>query len=224
MLAWAVLFVPSQAFAYVIRGTMVDGGTNKPIRKVLIVGRNAENKVRVGIETDQNGQFASANVSDTTLSLEITKEGYAPVYMRVDGTMESFLDLGVVRLSPMSVSLDEVTVTAQSVTQTADRYIIIPSSRELEQSTNGLSLLNRIQFKLPGLMVNETLRSVSVDNKTPVFKINGKPTDINHVLSVSPDNVLRVEYHDNPDIRYGNRQIINFILKPRDDGGYVIAN
>ena len=171
MLAWAVLFVPSQAFAYVIRGTMVDGGTNKPIRKVLIVGRNAENKVRVGIETDQNGQFASANVSDTTLSLEITKEGYAPVYMRVDGTMESFLDLGVVRLSPMSVSLDEVTVTAQSVTQTADRYIIIPSSRELEQSTNGLSLLNRIQFKLPGLMVNETLRSVSVDNKTPVFKI-----------------------------------------------------
>lgn len=224
MLAWAVLFVPSQAFAYVIRGTMVDGGTNKPIRKVLIVGRNAENKVRVGIETDQNGQFASANVSDTTLSLEITKEGYAPVYMRVDGTMESFLDLGVVRLSPMSVSLDEVTVTAQSVTQTADRYIIIPSSRELEQSTNGLSLLNRIQFKLPGLMVNETLRSVSVDNKTPVFKINGKPTDINHVLSVSPDNVLRVEYHDNPDIRYGNCQIINFILKPRDDGGYVIAN
>lgn len=76
---------------------MVDSGTNQPIRKVLIVGRNAENKVRVGIETDQNGQFASANVSDTTLSLEITKEGYAPVYMRVDGTMESFLDLGVAR-------------------------------------------------------------------------------------------------------------------------------
>lgn len=100
----------------------------------------------------------------------------------------------------------------------------MPSQKDLKQATNGLSLLNNLQFKMPGLVVNESLQSITVDNTSPVLKINGKTTDLTHILSINPDHVLRIEYFDNPDIRYGNRQVINIILKPRDDGGYVIGN
>lgn len=223
LVAFVIVALPFPMFGYVITGKIVDA-SGKPIRKAIILGKNKDGVVRVGIESDQNGQFWSANVSDSTLSLEISKEGLMPVYMDVVGTSDAYLDLGSVYLSQKSVSLDEVTVTAHSVTQKADRYIIIPTSGEVERANNGLSLLNKLQFKMPGVMVNESLREVKVDDKTPVFKINGKPTNLNHVLSINPDEVLRVEYHDNPDIRYGNVQVINFILKPRNDGGYVLAD
>lgn len=223
LVAFVIVALPFPMFGYVITGKIVDA-SGKPIRKAIILGKNKDGVVRVGIESDQNGQFWSANVCDSTLSLEISKEGLMPVYMDVVGTSDAYLDLGSVYLSQKSVSLDEVTVTAHSVTQKADRYIIIPTSGEVERANNGLSLLNKLQFKMPGVMVNESLREVKVDDKTPVFKINGKPTNMNHVLSINPDEVLRVEYHDNPDIRYGNVQVINFILKPRNDGGYVLAD
>ena len=77
---------------------------------------------------------------------------------------------------------------------------------------------------MPGLVVNETLQSVKVDDKTPVFKINGKPSSLTQFLSLNPKDVLRIEYQDNPDVRYGNRQVINVLLKPREDGGTVAGN
>ncbi len=209
--------------AYVIKGTIVNE-TEKPIRKAVVIGRNSVNKVKVGIETDEFGQFASANVNDSTLLIEITKEDYTTVYIYVTGTTEEFVDLGIVKLKPFSRELGEVIVTAQSVIQKPDRYIIIPSVSEITQSSNGLSLLNNLQYKMPGLVVNETLQSVKVDDKTPVFKINGKPSSLTQFLSLNPKDVLRIEYQDNPDVRYGNRQVINVLLKPREDGGTVAGN
>lgn len=223
ILAMTFLLQAVCSYAYVIKGTIVNE-TEKPIRKAVVIGRNSVNKVKVGIETDESGQFTSANVNDSTLLIEITKEDYTPVYMRVTGTTDEFIDLGIVKLKPYSVELGEVAVTAQSVIQKPDRYIIIPSVSEITQSSNGLSLLNNLQYKMPGLVVNETLQSVKVDDKTPVFKINGKPSSLAQFLSLNPQDVLRIEYQDNPDVRYGNRQVINVLLKPREDGGSVANN
>lgn len=218
-----VLTLSVNSYAYVIKGTITDE-TGKPIRKAVVIGRDSTNKVKVGNETDQFGQFTSANITDSTLRIEITKEDYAPVYMQIAGTAEEFINLGIVKLKPHSVELNDVTVTAQSVIQKPDRYIIIPSVNEITQSSNGLSLLNNLQYKMPGLVVNETLQSVKVDDKTPMFKINGKPSGLTQFLSLNPQDVLRIEYQDNPDVRYGNSQVINILLKPRDDGGTIASN
>lgn len=210
------------AYGYVIRGSIVDEA-GKPIHKAVVIGRNDDDDIVIGIETDQAGQFYSADIEDTSLLVEISKEGRNTLFINVVGTADEFVDLGTIKLLPRAVELDEVSVTAQSVTQKADRYIVIPSKSEISQSTNGLSLLNNLQFKMPGLVVNEALQTVKVDNSTPVFKINGKPTDLNRFLSINPENILRIEYHDSPDLRYDNRQVINIILKPREDGGTVVA-
>ena len=223
MLMVLLLLQALSSYAYVIKGTIVDG-QNNPIRKAVVIGRNSANKIKVGVETDPFGQFASVNVKDSTLSIEINKDGYTPVYINVNGTDDEFVDLGVVKLNKQVIELNEVTVTTQSVIQKPDRYILIPSSKEIVHSTDGLSLLNNMQYKMPGLIVNETLQRVQVDGKTPVFKMNGKPSSLSKFLSLKPQDVSRIEYYDSPDVRYDNRQVINVILKPREDGGTVMTN
>lgn len=209
--------------AYVVKGSVVDK-KGKPIRKALVIGRNSMKKVVVGVETDPSGKFSSANVTDSILTIEISKEDYTTVYIRISGTDGEFVDLGTIELKPLEVSLGEVVVTAQTVIQKPDRYIIIPSRKELDRAANGLSLLSDMQYKMPGLTVNESLQTVQVDNATPVFKINGRPCSLSHFLALNPQRILRIEYHDNPDVRYENRRVINVILNPRGDGGSVIAN
>lgn len=210
-------------YAYVVKGIVVDE-KGKPIRKAMIVGYNSMRKVVVGVETDLSGAFTTANVHDSTLVIEVSKEDYATININLLGTSAELIDLGAIVLKPKEVILNEVVVAAQSVIKKTDRYIVIPSKKELEQAVNGISLLNNLQYKMPGLVVNESLQTVLVDNATPVFKINGKPSDLNHFLTLNPQRILRIEYQDNPDVRYENRRVINVILHPRGDGGSVLSN
>src|SRR3712207_3480119 len=98
-------------YAYVIKGTVVDE-TGKPVRKALIIGRNSANKVVVGIETDQSGQFSSANVSDSTLIVEISKDDYATTCVNISGTSGECVDLGKIGLKVKEIELSEIVVTA----------------------------------------------------------------------------------------------------------------
>jgi len=211
------------SFAYIVKGTVVDA-TGKPVHKVLVVGRNKANKVVIGLETDQMGQFVSAEVNDSALSIEISKDNLVPIKIDISGTPNQLVDLGTITLFERQVTLGDVVVTAESVMHKPGRYIVIPSQKELSHSTNGLSLLNALQYKLPGLTVNEVLQTVQVDNVTPVFKVNGRPCELSKILSLSPKSVLRIEYSDAPDLRYDGRSVINIILNPSQDGGAVMAN
>lgn len=208
--------------AYVVRGTVVDN-TGQPIRKATVIGRNSLKKIVIGVETDQTGNFSSADINDSTLTIEVSKADYTTVYIDISATTCEAIDLGTIQLKPKEANLNEVVVTARTIIQKPDRYIIIPSKKELQQSANGLTLLGNIQYKMPGLSVNESLQTIKADNTTPVLKINGKPCDLNHFLSLNPQHILRIEYHDNPDVRYENRRVINIILNPRGDGGSAIA-
>lgn len=212
------------AEAYTITGRIIDGSNNAPLRKAVIIARNDSSKVLAGLESDQNGIFVTGNVNAEKAIIEISREGYESRYLQVAGDATDQLNIGTVALTPQkNVTLKEVEVTAQSVIQKPDRYIILPSKDEIRRASSAVSLLNELQMKMPGLRVIEELQSITVENRTPVFKINGKPADLNKILSINNDNILRIEYFDNPDIRYNNT-VINFILKPRRDGGSFMTD
>ena len=213
----------ASALAYVVKGAVVDA-TGKPLYKALVLGINKDGTKVIEIETNQAGQFVSAEINDSTLSIEITKDTFVPLQINISGTSSQFVDLGTITLFERQVTLGDIVVTAESVMQKAGRYIIIPTKKELGQSANGLSLLNALQYKMPGLAVNEILQTVQVDNATPVFKVNGKPCELSKILSLNPKNVLRIEYSDTPDLRYDGRSVINIILNPSQNGGSVLAN
>lgn len=162
IIALLLLTQAASALAYVVKGTVVDA-TGKPLYEALVLGRNKVGTKVIEIETNKLGQFVSAEVNDSTLSIEITKDTFVPLQINISGTSSQFVDLGTITLFERQVTLGDVVVTAESVMQKAGRYIIIPTKKELGQSANGLSLLNALQYKMPGLAVNEILQTVQVD-------------------------------------------------------------
>ena len=79
---------------------------------------------------------------------------------------------------------------------------------------------------MPGLQVNEALKRVSVDGGGVVFQVNGKEESLSKVQSLNQHDILRIEYRNTPDIRYADRGVsgvINFIMKPRQEGGTIMV-
>ena len=222
-----MLLCPSIAEAYTITGQIVDKESGTPLRKAVIIARNDSSKVLAGLNSDQNGQFTTANIDCQNVVLEISRENYKTTYFAVSNETAGVIDIGKILLERKTIELQEVEVNAQSVIQKPDRYLIFPSAKEIARSASSLSLLNELKMKMPGLHVNEMLESVTIENRSPVFQINGKEVSFSRILTINNDNVLRIEYHDTPGIRYADRGvpgIINFVMKPRQDGGSVTAS
>ena len=54
------------------------------------------------------------------------------------------------------------------------------------------------------------------------MRINGVKAEIQEVKALLPADVLKIEYHDNPGLRYGNvAAVIDIILKEKKNGGSI---
>lgn len=167
--------------------------------------------------TNENGWFSFGGVKDTYACIELTYTGYESQRISLD-----FIDgdyyMGEIKLSPRSKELEEVVVSASRVIEKVDKYVLIPSVKELERASASLNLLSEMKVKMPGLQVNEGLKQVLVDGGSVVFQINGKEEPFSKVEGLNHREILRVEYRNTPDIRYADRGVsgvINFVMKPR---------
>lgn len=119
--------------------------------------------------------------------------------------------------------LHEIVVEAASVIHKSDKDLYLPSKRVRDMSNNGLSLLQNMQ--IPTLSVNVMSESVSNSSGEVQFRINGRVATTNEVKSLQPESIIRVEYHDNPGIRYNNvNAIVDYIVKNMDQGGAFMAD
>ncbi len=121
-----------------------------------------------------------------------------------------------------AVSLKGVTVTGAKVIQKVDRQLIIPTKAMVNSSADGYELLQKMT--LPGIDVNTIERSITSRKGGGVqVRINGVLANLQDILALRPDEVTRVEYIDNPGVRYadgGLDAVINYIVKRRY-AGYV---
>ena len=54
------------------------------------------------------------------------------------------------------------------------------------------------------------------------LRINGVRVTYTEISSLSPEDILRIEYHDTPGVRYGNAAaVIDYITKNKKAGGSV---
>lgn len=123
-----------------------------------------------------------------------------------------------------NVELGEVVVKGSTMINKADRKLLIPTSEQVKMSKNGVQLLGNMQ--LPGIAINPLEGTIKlVDNGKLDIRINGRPAQVNDVKSIDPQYIVRVEYHDNPSMRYGDAEVvIDFIVKNPTTGGNVIAS
>ena len=123
-----------------------------------------------------------------------------------------------------STTLSTITVKAARTVQKEDGLWLYPSKPQLESSTNGYSLLAKLA--LPRIRVDEAMNSI-----TALTNLGSVQVRINDVVATKEDlmamdmqGVQRVEFIDNPGVRYGEgiAYVINFKVR-KPDSGYVVG-
>ena len=169
-----------------------------------------------GTTSDEEGSF-SIECGSATYNLVASCVGYERLMVRCEAG-----DLGTITMN--AKQLATVNVTASRITEEIDRFVVLPKKEEAEAAGRTLVLLDML--KLPGLRVDVTLEQITVDGGMAILQINGKEVPLARLANLKAEQVKRVEYSNNPGIRYldrGASGIINIILKEREDGGSIVA-
>ncbi len=117
-----------------------------------------------------------------------------------------------------SRQLDEIVIEAPKVVRKADMDIFYPSHSAVRNSRNGLQLLTNLM--IPSLSVSDVLGSVTAAGQSVQLRINGRAASVDQVQSLLPETVKRVEWIDNPGLRYnGANYVLNFIVANPAAGG-----
>ena len=202
-----------------LKGRLIDDEKN-PVQFANISLKMADNdSIIAGTSSDENGNFI-LNVEDGKYILMTSAIGYErlSIYCRP-------ADLGELKMPRTSEMLDAVTIQGSRIEETPLHYVVLPDPTEVESSGRGLNFLNMQQ--LPGLEVNVAKETVTIDGGTPIYQINGKEVSYQRFINVSSDKIKRIEYSNNPGVRYMDRGasgVINIILKEVEDGGSIVAN
>lgn len=118
--------------------------------------------------------------------------------------------------------LQEIVIEAPKVIRKADMDIYHPSKSAVEQSKNGLQLLGNLM--IPALNVSDALGTVQAAGQSVQIRINGRESTIEQLRSLLPQTVRRVEWIDNPGLRYGGaNSVLNFIVANPSAGGSLMT-
>lgn len=223
MLALALMVQLALVAGNKIAGTVVDGGDNSQLPGVSIMLANGSGDMVKGVATDEMGKFEIVDVEDGTYLLHVTYIGYAPQSVSLTN-LNGDVNVGIVKLERKSSVLGEVVVEGDAVINKVDRQIILPTSAQRKASTNGVSLLQHLQ--IPSLAINPIDKSVKTNFGADVqLRINGVEATKGEVVALRPRDVVRVEYHENPGLRYGSAAaVVDFIVKKNETGGNVAAD
>ena len=141
---------------------------------------------------------------------------------QVNDTINSMPD--TLRMDTSMFRIAEVTVEAQSVIQKVDKQVLLPNKEQRKASHDGMSLLQNLQ--IPRIVVNHADNTVkTLANQDVQLRINGIEASNSEVMAINPKDVIRIEYHDQPGVRFnGAAAVINYIVKHRDTGGNLMLN
>lgn len=114
--------------------------------------------------------------------------------------------------------LQEVVIRAPRVVHKADMDLYYPSRSAVDNSKSGVQLLNNLM--IPSLTVVDALGVVQAAGESVQLRINGRECTIDQVRSLLPETVKRVEWIDNPGLRYkGANYVLNFVVSNPTVGG-----
>lgn len=213
------LFVSAIVKGQVVKGVFVDE-QDSPLSGINITLQTVDQQKRIGgTSTNADGAFSILYKQSGSYLLRASCIGYQSYAMELKD-VSGIVDLGRLQLLEDPVALGEVVVEAASSIQKVDCQMVFPQKQQIAASTSGYALLN--QLALPGIKINEMSQSVSTLTGTGVvqLRINGIISTKADVTALNPTEVLRVEYIENPGIRYGDEvgAVINFIVKRRNNG------
>lgn len=220
VLAAAMICAVSMAANNKVSGVIKDAADKTALIGVNVSLKQGDQQVS-GTVTDAHGKF-SLEAETGEFVLECSYIGYEPIGMSL--TVSGNTHLGTIEMNEASTELSEVVVEGDAVIQKVDRQILLPNKEQLGASSDGMSLLQNLQ--IPRIVVNPVENSVkTLANQEVQLRINGIEASNSEVMAINPKDVIRIEYHDQPGVRYnGAAAVINYIVKHRDTGGNLMLN
>ena len=220
VLAAAMVCAVSMAANNKVSGVIKDAADKTALVGVNVSLKQGDQQVS-GTVTDAHGKF-SLEAETGEFVLECSYIGYEPIGMSL--AINGNINLGTIEMNEASTELGEVVVEGDAVIQKVDRQILLPNKEQLGASSDGMSLLQNLQ--IPRIVVNPVENSVkTLANQEVQLRINGIEASSSEVMAINPKDVIRIEYHDQPGVRYnGAAAVINYIVKHRDTGGNLMLN
>jgi len=200
---------------YTYTGQVI-GSDNEPVEAATIMLLNPSDSsvITYGFSDDAGRFHIPCDLAPVLAKFSCL--GYKPTTR----TLNNF-SAGTVILESQAVELKTVTVSADPVIRKIDRQIITPSEQQKRASTNGINLI--IALNLPRISVSTLNNTINIDGQDAVqLRINGVEVSTEEVLALNPQNISRVEYIDNPGMRFGGvKAVMNYIVKYRTSGGNI---
>ncbi len=121
-----------------------------------------------------------------------------------------------------AVELHEVVIKAPRVVRKADMDLYYPSASAVANSKNGTQLIKNLM--IPSLVVVESLGTIQAAGQTVQVRINGRESTLEQVQTLNPESIKRIEWIDNPGLRYGGATyVLNVIVVNPELGGSVMV-
>jgi hypothetical protein len=201
-----------------IKGRVLYAEKREAVELANVVLQTPDSVFISGTATNRTGDFTFDKIASGDYRLVISSIGYKTQYIDIKGYGKN-LQLDEILLEDDMVMLDGVTVTASATTSHSDRKIVFPSESQVRASTNGVDLLQ--QLMLPKIQVNPLFGEVKLPGGGEIqYRINGVKTEIQDIIALKPSDIIRVEYHDNPGLRYGNAEVVlDYIVRRPETGG-----
>ena len=220
VLATAMICAVSMAANNKVSGVIKDAADKTALIGVNVSLKQGDQQVS-GTVTDAHGKF-SLETETGEFVLECSYIGYEPIGMSL--TVSGNIHLGTIEMNEASTELGEVVVEGDAVIQKVDRQILLPNKEQLGASSDGMSLLQNLQ--IPRIVVNPADNTVkTLANQDVQLRINGIEASNSEVMAINPKDVIRIEYHDQPGVRFnGAAAVINYIVRHRDTGGNLMLN
>lgn len=203
-----------------VEGELVETGSQKPIEFGTVRVLTSDSIFISGATTADNGKFSIELANPGSYIVEGICTGYEPTSIAIDNLLKD-INLGKIEMSLLATELEEVTVMGEGTIRKLDRQVILPSAAQMKASTNGISLIQNLQ--LSRITVNALDKSIKTTTNDDVqLRINGAPATKEEVQAIAAKDVKRIDYYDNPGLRFGNAAaVLDFIVKRRNTGGSI---
>lgn len=155
-----------------VRGQLVDSaGVALPSATILILSAGDSSLVNFGV-SGSDGRFEIKNLSRQNYLFKATFVGYAPIMKQIAPTYEPVVDLGVLKMSPQSKLLDEVSIESRA--PVVVKKDTIEFNAESFKSIKQNAVVEDLLKRLPGVEVDadgtiraqgEQVKRVTVDGK-----------------------------------------------------------
>ena len=206
-----------------ISGRIIDEVESAPLIGATASIIDSSGKFVTGTTADVEGRFILNNINNGCYEILFEYLGYNEGRIEITN-LDRDVDMGDIRLIVSAVSLDEIVVSGDAVIKKSDRQMILPTQKQKRAASNGINLLQQMPIsRISVSPMDKTIKTTLGEDVQ--LRINGIEATKEEVSAIRPTDVIRVEYLDNPGLRYGGAAaVLDYIVRKREDGGNIAGD